>query len=350
MEARLLSRGIDTLEVAHETLLRLPPISDWLEEDREFLAWRDRLIRERASYETNQRGLLVGRELQIARDMLKTRVAEDIAPIEREFVELSLSEDERQRSETAAAEIELARLREHEALAREQAAREQAAAAAERERAARQMAEASRRVARRTTFGLVAALLLALLAGGLGTDAIWQRQAAVAFASKEEAARIRAEDALKLADVRKIEADAQRDVAVESRARFIGSLAREQSLNENTAIAALLKREISTKVDTHDGSVGSVIRRHSQWVSRFFSGSQIDASPDGTRLLVTNEISRLFDPISGEQIAKMQNGQHKIRAAFFAHEGQTIITITDDVVEEWEIPSGKRHRIAIDCP
>jgi hypothetical protein len=64
--ARLLTRSRDTLEVAHEALLRQAPIADWLEEDRAFLIWRDRLTRERASHEGKQRGWLAGPELQIA--------------------------------------------------------------------------------------------------------------------------------------------------------------------------------------------------------------------------------------------------------------------------------------------
>jgi hypothetical protein len=45
-----------TLEVAHEALLRQPPISDWLVEDREFLVWRDRLGRTRAQFDAMRAG------------------------------------------------------------------------------------------------------------------------------------------------------------------------------------------------------------------------------------------------------------------------------------------------------
>ena len=73
VEERLLTRsggtgGSATLEVAHEALLRQPPLSKWLEESEEFLIWRKRLARSREAFEANERGLLIGRELQIARD------------------------------------------------------------------------------------------------------------------------------------------------------------------------------------------------------------------------------------------------------------------------------------------
>lgn len=45
---------VDVVEVAHEALLRQPPFSRWLEDDREFLVWRERLSQARAAFEANQ--------------------------------------------------------------------------------------------------------------------------------------------------------------------------------------------------------------------------------------------------------------------------------------------------------
>jgi hypothetical protein len=46
VEARLLTRDRGTLEVAHEALLRRPPISGWLEQHKDALKLRDDLLRE----------------------------------------------------------------------------------------------------------------------------------------------------------------------------------------------------------------------------------------------------------------------------------------------------------------
>ena len=46
VEARLLTRSRDTLEVAHEALLRRPPISDWLEAQKDALKLRDDVLKE----------------------------------------------------------------------------------------------------------------------------------------------------------------------------------------------------------------------------------------------------------------------------------------------------------------
>ena len=115
---RLLTRSSDragtaTLEVAHEALLRQPPICDWLIEDREFLIWRDRISKAHASFAANERGLLTARELYIATRWLESSYAEEIVAEDRVFIEDSLSaESERQRQiEEVRLQAETERLR-----------------------------------------------------------------------------------------------------------------------------------------------------------------------------------------------------------------------------------------------
>jgi formylglycine-generating enzyme required for sulfatase activity len=52
VEARLLTRNRDTLEVAHEALLRRPPIDGWLAEQKDALKLRDDVLREAAEWES----------------------------------------------------------------------------------------------------------------------------------------------------------------------------------------------------------------------------------------------------------------------------------------------------------
>ena len=153
VEGRLLTRSRDTLEVAHEALLRQPPISQWLEEDREFLVWRDRLGRERAQFEANARGLLAGRELQIAREWLLLR-ANDLGPADLVFIQTSVEEDDKHRSEGD--------LRERQ----------------------RQAAEQKAALLNRTVAGLVTSLLLAILAGGAGFFFAFTQQKAAEAATE----------------------------------------------------------------------------------------------------------------------------------------------------------------------
>jgi hypothetical protein len=95
VEERLLTRSGGgspgtTLDVAHEALLRQPPLDAWLDEDREFLIWRERLGRARAGYEAHERGLLADRELDIARTWLGARTEGDISAADRAFISSSI--------------------------------------------------------------------------------------------------------------------------------------------------------------------------------------------------------------------------------------------------------------------
>jgi hypothetical protein len=79
-------KDVDVVEVAHEALLRQPPFSEWLEEDRDFLIWRERLSQARAAFEADERGLLAGRELEIARIWVRTRAQHEIEPVDQRFI------------------------------------------------------------------------------------------------------------------------------------------------------------------------------------------------------------------------------------------------------------------------
>jgi formylglycine-generating enzyme required for sulfatase activity len=74
VEARLLTRSRDTLEVAHEALLRRQPIAGWLEEQKDALKLRDDLLREAKEWEDGGRDAkdLVrrGERLEAARALL----------------------------------------------------------------------------------------------------------------------------------------------------------------------------------------------------------------------------------------------------------------------------------------
>jgi WD40 repeat protein len=148
-------KDVDVVEVAHEALLRQPPFSEWLEEDRDFLIWRERLSQARAAFEADERGLLAGRELEIARSWVQTRAQHEIEPVDQSFIHDSSAADDRRRAEEAEAE--------------------QRRAAAEREeqerriRYAEQAALAQKKIAQRTAIGsgvAMLAMLLLMVAGG----------------------------------------------------------------------------------------------------------------------------------------------------------------------------------------
>ena len=163
-EQRLLIRDrrqdAEVIEVAHEALLRQPPFSDWLAEDREFLLWRDRLTQARAAFEADERGLFAGRELAIARSYMQTRAERDFEPADLAFIRDSIAADDKRRAdeaeeqrrrEAAEKEEQERRIRDAERIAEEQT----------------KAAAAQKRATRAVFVGLVVALLVA-------GAAVWQ--------------------------------------------------------------------------------------------------------------------------------------------------------------------------------
>jgi WD40 repeat protein len=191
-DQRLLTRDrrqdVEVIEVAHEALLRQPPFSDWLAEDREFLIWLERLSQARAAFAAQERGLFAGRELAIACGYMQTRAEREIEPADQAFIRESIAADD----ERIAEEAEQARAKEiAEREEQERRVRDAERIAAEQRKAA----IAGRRTAQVALAGLAVALLVAGLA-------FWQYFAAEQ-AKKEAVAQSR-------------EAQTQRDIAVQA--------------------------------------------------------------------------------------------------------------------------------------
>jgi hypothetical protein len=168
---RLLVTGSDranqpTVEVAHEALIRTwPRLRDWVDANRDKLRARAAILQAKAVWEEHRRRedllLPAGFQLERARALLI-----DPGDITIDDIGAFVAESEaKERSRSA-----------------EDAARQQAA---EREAA---NAVASRRVAKRTLAGLVATLVLALIAIGIG---IYARSSATARRQRPICARSR---------------------------------------------------------------------------------------------------------------------------------------------------------------
>ena len=136
-------------------MLRQPPFSPWLEEDREFLLWRERLSQARADFDADKRARLAGRELEIARGWMQTRAEHEIEPADQAFIRESIVKDDERRAE----EAEQARAKEiAEREEQERRVRDAERIAAEQKKAA----AAGKRTAQVAVVGSVVALLLAV--------------------------------------------------------------------------------------------------------------------------------------------------------------------------------------------
>jgi tetratricopeptide (TPR) repeat protein len=115
-EARLVTVGVASdrrqqmVEIAHEALVRRwPRLSQWLQEDREILIWRQRLafiIQEWQKTGRDDGFLLRGSLLDEARLWLSRRT-NDLTPAEKEFINSSITLQHRERANRAIGRFEL---------------------------------------------------------------------------------------------------------------------------------------------------------------------------------------------------------------------------------------------------
>jgi hypothetical protein len=158
--------GQETVEIVHEALiLGWGRLQVWLNEDRAFRIWHERLRAALSQWEASNRdeeALLRGVLLMEAKERAKTHAAE-ISPPEREFLQASIAwRDQRVMEKEAQLERELAQV---QALAREQ----QRWAESEHRRA-----EAQVRATRRLRWVAAALAVMFLLAVGAGLLAMVQ--------------------------------------------------------------------------------------------------------------------------------------------------------------------------------
>jgi WD40 repeat protein len=376
--------GEQTVEVAHEALIRnWGRLRGWLDEDKEFLLWWQRLRAHLDEWERTQRekaALLHGALLTEAEHWRGER-AYDLGPSEQDFIEQSMArrEEERAAVEAAEREKEASRQRElanatalaqeqqrrarvAEALAKEQEERTQVAAALaeeqkerarvaeglakeqeERTRSAEALAEEQEKHARdteahagrlrtwaRVLGGLAAAVaVLFLVAAGVGTYAFHQRRLAetqrtVAFsrqlAAQSESARNERASLLQRSVLLAVES---MELALKSGQRSAW-LEADQTLRSGLA---LLARPVGTMERSGSGGVSSAV-----------------FSPDGTYLAAAcgDETARVWRVATGKTVAQIRlhhDGDREETAVFsvaFSPDGRYLATAERKMARIWQ--------------
>ncbi len=335
-EQRLLIRDrrqdAEVIEVAHEALLRQPPFSDWLAEDREFLQWRDRVTQARTAFEADERGLLSGRELAIARSYMQTRAEREFEPADLKFIRDSVAADDKQRAEeaeeqrrreVAEKEEQERRLRDAERIAEEQ----------------KKAAVAGRRTAQVAFAGLAVAILVAGLAvwqyftaDQAKKEAVAQREVAVQAKEAADRARTNALEGQVKALTGAAEAQLASNQKFDDLNAVINSLEAVRKLQQisspSPALQSLVARTLQsvlygvTERDRIEKNKGQLISGVGS------DGRQLPNLEDYGFVCFWNNLACLWDR-SGEQMDKFLGSPNEdLRSATFSPDRSRLLTVS----------------------
>ena len=336
-EDRLLTRTEDTVEVAHEALLReWPRLRAWLEEDVQGHQLRQHLTQAARQWEETGHDaseVYRGARLSAALDWAATR-GPDLNEIERDFLSESRQASERE---------------------------------ADRQR------RTNRRL-RGLLVGTAVFLVVALVAGGL---ALVQRGRAQGEAVRAESqARIATARELAAAAVANLDVDPERSIllalaAVDATWKVDGTVEEEaeealhRSLQESRVMLTVPQgRGIAISADgsrfatTGEDGTATVwemdtgarlltLRGHEGEVNG------IAFSPDGSLLATTgsDRTARLWDSASGRQVHVMRGHRDVVRGIAFSPDGSLLATSSKDgTVRIWDVAAGVQHLVLTGPP
>jgi hypothetical protein len=323
-----------TVEVAHEALIsNWGTLRTWVNEDREFLLWRERLGRlftEWNRAQESEETLLRGPLLIEAQKWFDQR-SRDLSDQERKFISASRELREclvRQEKERQQREIEVAR-----SLAQEQRLRaEEAEKRRQEERKSGKFRETLIR-----TLTVVALLAIGGMIFGFlqKTAADKQKREAIAARDKFESNNGVLRSLLEEA-ARSDRFLAQEKLAAGEAPVALAHLARAITYQPGSTLASEIA--FAALNDWRFPLPMATLLGHEDWVN------SAQFSPDGKRIVTasSDKTARLWETESGKLLATLQGHEDWVNGAQFSPDGKRIVTASSDKAARlWEAESGK---------
>jgi WD40 repeat protein/DNA-binding XRE family transcriptional regulator len=314
-DARLIVTSEDTVEVAHEALIReWPRLRGWLEDNREGLRLHRQLTEAAQEWNTLHREpdlLYRGMRLDQAREWARTS-DEEMNPLEREFLAASIGA-----SECEAAQKEAQRQRELEA-ARKLAEAEKQRAEVESQRAEEHAYSATQ--LRKRAFYLAGAFTIALL----------MAFTALFFGSRARQAAIVAQASERTAFSRELAVQSKFNLTVDPERSILLALAALDQAHsqeaENMLHEALSASRLRLTLRGHEGPV-----------------YKVDYSPDGKQIASAggDGTARIWDAETGALLLTLAHPAEVGRVLFSPDGTQLATGAADGLVRLWDVESGQ---------
>ena len=253
---------------------------------------------------------------------------------------------------------------------RERLVQEAEAAQAERD-------AATRRVVRNTVAGLVAALLLAVVAGGFGFYAFHQkgetksqRREADGLRQEAEARKRQAETEAKRAEAAAKQAGAARDEALMTQSKFLADLSRQVTEQGDGGTGLLLALEASRDEVSEDEVAKSrpsyppaavsleaavrVLREQAVLNGNNSPVLSVAVSADGTRIVTASDdhTARVWDATNGAELLVLKGHTGWVTSVAVSPDGARTVTGAGDTARVWDAKTGAElvtHRGHLDA-
>jgi WD40 repeat protein/transcriptional regulator with XRE-family HTH domain len=364
-DARLITTGEDTVEVAHEALIReWPTLRGWLEDNREDLRLHRQLTDAAQEWDALHREpdlLYRGARLTQAQEWVGAH-AEEMNQLEHDFLNASILQTQQE-----AAEREAQRQRELEAAQR--------LAESERQRAEEQTGFA-RQLSKRAMYltgAFIIALIMAFTALYFGSQA---RETAITAQNDRRLATARE---LAAAALNNLSIDPERSILLSLKSvdttRRVGGTVLPESLEalhrsivsspirltlpgHNTRVFSAAFSPDGKQLATigNDGTTiiwdpntGQELRRlpGTTKPSDLFTDQRISYSPDGSLLAAcdSNQL-KVYDPVSGKLLWALSGHKEDVISIAFSLDGKYVATgSVDTTVRLWDVSSGDLIRV-----